>query len=159
MEETRKDAEKLFKEAYAYHMIGELDKAIELYEQSIDIYPTAEAYTFLGWAYSMKGDYEKAIELCKEAIDIDPEFGNPYNDIGAYLIELGREEEAIPWLKLALTAKRYDSKHFPYLNLARVYLKKGDYYEALKFAEEALKISKDYKPAAVIRHQILAMLN
>ena len=32
---------------------------------------------------------------------MDPDFGNPYNDIGAYLIEMGRLDEAIPWLEKA----------------------------------------------------------
>ena len=51
-------------------------------------YPTAEAYTFLGWTYHFQGRIEDAIAECKRAIEVDPEFGNPYNDIGAYLIEL-----------------------------------------------------------------------
>ena len=31
--------------------------------------------------------------------DCDPEFGNPYNDIGAYLIEKGDLDESIPGFK------------------------------------------------------------
>jgi len=58
-----------------------------------------EAHTFLGWTYHFQGRIEEAIAECKLAIGLDPEFGNPYNDIGAYLIELGRFEEAIPWLE------------------------------------------------------------
>ena len=159
MEFTEKEAQRLFEEAYNYHMVGEIDRAIELYKQSIEIKPTAKAYTFLGWAYSMKGDYEKAIESCKKAIEIDPDFGNPYNDIGAYLIEMGRFEEAIPWLKRAMVAKNYEPRHFPHLNLARVYMAMGKLYDALKEIETALEIEPNYKPAHVIRHQILGMLN
>ena len=36
-------------------MKGELADAILLYERSIEVHPTAEAYTFLGWSYSMIG--------------------------------------------------------------------------------------------------------
>ena len=57
------------------------------------------------------------------AIAVDPAFGNPYNDIGAYLIELGREAEAITWLERAKRAARYEPRHYPYFNLARVYVK------------------------------------
>ncbi len=159
MEYTEREARRLFEEAYAHHLAGEIDRAIELYRRSIEIQPTAEAYTFLGWAYSMKGDYEKAIELCKKAIEIDPDFGNPYNDIGAYLIELGRFEEAVPWLKQAIVAKRYEPRHFPHMNLARAYMAMGNVYDALEEIERAVKIAPDYKPAHVFRHQILAMLN
>ncbi|NIO09761.1 MAG: tetratricopeptide repeat protein, partial [Deltaproteobacteria bacterium] len=46
-------------------------------------FPTAEAYTFLGWTYSFMGQLNEAIEECQRAITLDPDFGNPYNDIGA----------------------------------------------------------------------------
>ena len=29
---------------------------------------------------------------------VDPSYGNPNNDIGASLIEQGKDEKAIPWL-------------------------------------------------------------
>jgi tetratricopeptide (TPR) repeat protein len=65
------------------------------------LHPTAEAHTFLGWTYHFQGRLDDAIAECKRAIEIDPEFGNPYNDIGAYLIELKRFDGAIPWLERA----------------------------------------------------------
>src|SRR3990172_10278308 len=95
----------LFKKDYEYQMNGELDLAIEHYKRSIETFPTAEAYTFLGWTYSFKGKLQDAITECKKAIEVDPDFGNPYNDIGAYLIELGKLDEAIPWLEKAIHAK------------------------------------------------------
>ena len=54
-----------------------------------------------------------------------PEFGNPYNDIGAYLIEKGQLDEAIGWLEKAKTAERYEPRHFPFMNLGRIYAAKG----------------------------------
>lgn len=159
MKEVERDARELLEKALKAHMAGQFEKAIELYQKSIDIYPTAEAYTYMGWAYSMLGDFEKAIELCLKAIEIDPEFGNPYNDIGSYLIALGRLDEAVPWLKKAITAKRYEPRHYPHMNLARVYLMKGQYKDALLELENAIRLAPDYKPAHVLRHQILAMLN
>jgi len=159
MEGLKEQAMKLFEEAYKYHMLGDLDKAIELYRKSIDVFPTAEAWTFLGWAYSMRGNYEGAIEACKKAIEIDPDFGNPYNDIGSYLIELGKLDEAIEWLEKAKRAKRYEPRHYPYINLAKVYMLKGKLYDALREIEDAIKINSTYKPAHMLKHQILGMLN
>src|SRR5207253_8419965 len=43
-------------------------------------------------------------EECKKAIAVDPTFGNPYNDIGAYLIERGEHAQAIPWLEKAIAS-------------------------------------------------------
>ena len=84
----------LLKEAYQYQQGGDYDMAVELYKRSLDLHPTAEAFTFLGWTYRFQGKIDDAIAECKKAIQIDPEFGNPYNDIGAYLIEKGEYDDA-----------------------------------------------------------------
>jgi Tfp pilus assembly protein PilF len=137
-------ATELFRRAYECQMNGKLDEAVELYKQSIEVYPTAEAYTFLGWTYSFQGRLDEAIDECKKAIEIDPEFGNPYNDIGAYLIEKEAYEEAIPWLKKAMEAKRYESYHYPHYNLGRVYVAQGAMRWAQEQFEKAIAIAPDY---------------
>lgn len=137
----------LFQEAYEHQMSGDLDEAIQLYKASIAAHPTAEAYTFLGWTYSFQGQLEAAIEQCRKAIEVDPDFGNPYNDIGAYMIELRRFDEAIPWLERALEARRYASFHFPWFNLGRVYLAKDQYSRAIECFERALSIDPGYELA------------
>ena len=58
-------------------MQGDYDQAIELYTESLNIFPTAEAHTFLGWTYHFQGKVNEAIAECKRAIEVDPEFGNP----------------------------------------------------------------------------------
>ena len=143
-------------------MAGRLDEAVESYRRSIAAWPTAEAHTFLGWALSFQGRHEDAIAECKIAISVDPAFGNPYNDIGAYLIELGRHEEAVDWLERAKTAPRYEPRHFPYFNLARVYVKQNRLREAIAELRRALGIEPRY---AIARREIerlqryLGMLN
>ena len=137
-------ANELFRRAYECQMNGQLDEAIDLYKESIDLYPTAEAHTFLGWTYSFQGKLDEAIQECKIAIEIDPEFGNPYNDIGAYLIEKEEYEDAIPWLKKAIEAKRYESYHFPHFNLGRVYVAQGMMRWAQEQFEKALDLAPEY---------------
>ena len=95
-------ASRLFHEAYQKQMSQQFDEAVELYKKSIECYPTAEAYTFLGWTYSFMGRLDDAIAECHKAIETDPAFGNPYNDIGAYLLQKGEIDEAIPWFQRAL---------------------------------------------------------
>ncbi|HMD97732.1 MAG TPA: tetratricopeptide repeat protein [Terriglobia bacterium] len=143
-DETVQAAWDLLKEAYQYQMGGEYDMAAELYRRSLDLHPTAEAYTFLGWTYHFQGKLEEAIAQCKKAIQIDPEFGTPYNDIGAYLIEKGQYDEAIPWLERALQSRRYESYHYPHYNLGRVYAAKEMYGRARRHFEEAIKLCPDY---------------
>ena len=132
----------LWRQAYALHLMGAYEDAVDLYERSIEIQPTAEAHTFLGWSFSHIGRTEAAIAECKKAIPLDPDFGNPYNDIGVYLIDLGRLDEAIPWLEKAMGAKRYCCYEFPHYNLGRILLAK----ERLEDAERAFERSLDYAP-------------
>jgi tetratricopeptide (TPR) repeat protein len=138
----------LFQEAYERQMEGELETAIDLYQRSIEAYPTAEAHTFLGWTYSFQGKLDEAIDECKKAIEVDPEFGNPYNDIGAYLIEKSEHDAAIPWLIKALNAKRYESYHFAHYNLGRAYIGKEQFTSARQAFEAALKLRPDYEVAS-----------
>ena len=133
------EAMELFQRAYEHQMRGELEEAVEFYTRSIEAYPTAEGYTFRGWTYSFQGRIEEAIAECQKAIEVDPTFGNPYNDIGAYLVEQDRLDEAIPWLEKALVAPRYESYCFPHVNLGRVYEKKRLFARALHHYREALE--------------------
>jgi tetratricopeptide (TPR) repeat protein len=143
---TTKEQERaleLIGEAMKHQMAREFDQAILLYKESIAIYPTADAHTYLGWAYSFQGRLNEAIAQCEIAIELDPEFGNPYNDIGVYLMQQQRLDDAIPWLERAKSATRYEPRHFPYINLGRVYLNKGMIQKALEEFGGALKINPD----------------
>src|SRR5213594_2171189 len=148
----------LLRQAYRRQMSGNLDGAVDYYQQLIAIHPTAEAHTFLGWTYSFQGNLDAAIAECKEAIAVDPDFGNPYNDIGSYLIKLGRLDEAVPWLEAAIKAPRYEPRHYPHCNLGQVYWAQGLLAKAANEFERALAIEPGYAYAraalAAIRKQL-----
>ncbi len=144
-ERGRYDAAKiLFHLAYVYQSAGEFDPALDLYRASVSVRPTAEAHTFLGWVQSFQGRYEDAIRECERAIAVDPAFGNPYNDIGAYLIERDRPDDAIPWFEKAKRSERYCCYFYPFANLGRVYMMKGMHEKARKEFEQALRINPQY---------------
>jgi Tfp pilus assembly protein PilF len=75
---------------------------------------------------------------------VDPTFGNPYNDIGAYLIERGEHEQAIPWLEQAITSIRYEAYHYPWYNLGRVYVAQEVYNKARECFAKSLEIEPGY---------------
>lgn len=152
-------ASEYFNKAYQLHMSGNIKEAIEAYKRSIDYYPTPKAHTFLGWAFSLNGMFEEAIEECKTAIDLDPDYGNPYNDIGSYLINLEKYDEAIYWLEKAIEAQDYEPRHFPYYNLGRIYEKRGDWFTALEYYSEALKHNPNYELAKNAFIRLTAMMN
>ena len=153
------EASRLFHEAYEKQMNQELDQAVELYKKSIACYPTAEAYTFLGWTYSFMGRIDDAIAECHKAIETDPTFGNPYNDIGAYLMQKGMVDEAIPWFQRALEAPRYESYCFPHMNLGRAYEAKRQWSAAIREFEAALRQNPNYKPAKQGLARVRAQFN
>jgi Tfp pilus assembly protein PilF len=149
----------LWHEGYRLQMAGDLDGAILAYRRSLAVVPTAEAHTFLGWAMSFQGRLDEAIEECHRAIAVDPAFGNPYNDIGVYLMQQDKLEEAVPWLERAKQAPRYEPRHFPYMNLGRVYVKQGKWWDALRELETAVKVAPGDAGARHALHELRGRLN
>ena len=154
----RERAIELIGQAMELQMAQEFDRAIRLYKESIALYPTADAHTYLGWAYSFKGRLNEAIAQCEIAIELDPEFGNPYNDIGVYLMQQQKLDDAIPWLERAKAAKRYEPRHFPYINLGRVYLTKGMIQKAIEEFESALEINPADSELAQLTEELKSKL-
>ena len=150
---------KLMGQASKAHLDGDINRASELYKESIAFCPTADAHTYLGWMYNFQDRLEEAIEECHQAIEIDPDFGNPYNDIGSYLMQLKEFDEAVIWLEKAKSAPRYEARHHPYLNLAHRYIARGEYgkaigelYGAIQRAPGEVSIQNKFK-------ELLSMLN
>lgn len=141
-------AEFYLDQGYRFQMQGDLERAADSYRKSIAAHALPEAHTFLGWTYSFMRRMQDAIDECHKAIAIDPEYGNPYNDIGAYLIELGKLDEAIPYLQRAIRATRYEARHYPHFNLSRIWLQKNSLAEAIHELEEAVRLCPNY-PAAL----------
>jgi Tfp pilus assembly protein PilF len=138
---------------------GQVEEAVELFERSIAAKPTAEGHTFRGWALSRLGRLEEAIEDCKQAIRLDPDFGNPYNDIGVYLMQNGQLDDAIPWLERAKLAKRYEPRHFPCCNLGSIYERKSRWREAMREYKEALRLEPRHQPALKAVARLRAQMN
>jgi tetratricopeptide (TPR) repeat protein len=152
-------AAEYFRKAFERQQAGRFEEAVILYKKSIQEEPSAEAHTFLGWAYSFQGRYEEAIAECKKAIEVDPDFGNPYNDIGAYLVELGRPDEAVEWLERAIGARRYEPRHFPHFNLARILARRHDWGPAIEHLRRAVELEPRYAVARRELEKLLARMN
>lgn len=157
--EAWQQAMEYFQEGYRLQENGDLASAMQKYRLSIFLYPTAEAHTYLGWIYSHLNLYAEAIAECKRAIAVDPDFGNPYNDIGAYLVELNRQKEAIPWFQKAITAPRYEARAYPFFNLGRIYEKLGQWPKAIRYYQQALSLDPEYEQAQAAWQDLQARLN
>lgn len=138
---TEKRARKMIKQGLDAAARGRVDEAIDVFKKSAALHPTAEAFTYWAWMLGFLDCLDEAIELCKKAITIDPDFGNPYNDIGTYFMKKGELGAAIPWLEQAKEASNYEPRHYPYMNLGRIYLSQCDFVKALAEFEVALKLN------------------
>jgi len=156
---ARDAAVRYFLRGYEAQSLGDAETALDFYHRSIVAYPTPEAYTFRGWAYSVFGDYDRAMFECFQAIKLDPDFGNPYDDIGNYMIKKERWDEAIEWFERAIEAKRYASRWRPYFNLGRVYEHKHDWAKAKAYYAQALAIDQCFTAARAGMARMRARLN
>lgn len=156
---AKREAIEYFNDAYAAQMDKDYEEAIRLYKKSIAACPTAEAYTFLGWVYSFQGQYDLAIAECLAAIATDATFGNPYNDIGSYLLAKGNLYDCVRWFEMAMKAIRYEARAFPHFNLAFVYERRGKFLEAAKHYGLAIEKQPDYRNAYLALRRIQGRLN
>lgn len=159
VESARAAAKLLFHHAFAAQQEQKYERAIELYRESIAVFPTAEAHTFLGWVYSFQSRYDEAIAQCLIAIEVDPEFGNPYNDIGSYLIAQGDWWSCVPWFQRALQARRYESYAFPHFNLGRVYEERKQFLDAARHYGLAVEQQPGYTAASEALRRMQTKLN
>lgn len=156
---SKKQAKIIFERANQQQRRGNFSEAIALYRQSIELQPSAEAHTYLGLTYSMLERYEDAIEQCKLAIEIDPEFGNPYNDIGSYLLVQGRPEEALEWIEQATKAARFDAPQKPFINMGQAFELQGQYRSAMHAYSKALQINPLDRLAYGKKQALVAKMN
>jgi Tfp pilus assembly protein PilF len=160
-EEEKKSRRSLeyFRKGYVLQMKGQLDKAAHYFRKSIQCKKSAEAYTFLGRIHSEKGFYGAAIDDCLKAIEVNPDFGNPYNDIGAYLIHLKRYDEAVGWLNMALNAPLYKKYCDSFFNLGYIYEVKGEWYKAAEYYERAIEENPAFTQAVTALERLKGRFN
>ena len=152
-------AEKYLAMANDFLDTGYCQDAIDHYRKSIKNYPTPEAYAALGWANAHLGNYDEAIEYCKIAISLDPDYGNPYGEIGACLLELGEVDEAAFYLRRAVLVRETDETHLAYYNLGRVWEARRNFSKALHEYHKALEIDPEFESARQAYYRLVRMMN
>jgi eukaryotic-like serine/threonine-protein kinase len=80
---------------YYQNVTGELDKAVQTYQEAIESYPRDfGAYFGLGIVYAEQGQYEKAAEVTRQAMRLAPDGVGPYEGLANYALALQRFDEA-----------------------------------------------------------------
>jgi eukaryotic-like serine/threonine-protein kinase len=107
---------------YYFVVTGDLDKAAQSYQESIENYPrSAGAYIDLGNVYALKGQYEKAAEITRQALRLKPDLSYCYTNLANYALELQRFDEARQIINQA-QARKMDSEEFHSILYALAFL-------------------------------------
>ena len=96
LQEHASEREKLLIAAeYYWSVTGELDKAVQTYQEAIESYPRDfSASNRLGLVYAHQGQYEKATEMMKQVMRLAPDRVNGYANFANYTLALQRFDEA-----------------------------------------------------------------
>jgi eukaryotic-like serine/threonine-protein kinase len=79
---------------YYQNVTGELDKAAQTYQETIESYPRrAAAYGNLGLVYGAQGQYEKAAEITRQALRLAPDLVSHYGNLANCTLALQRFDE------------------------------------------------------------------
>ena len=115
------EGQRLTEQALRRHRSGSVGDAIILYKQALRTAPSPKTYLLLGWAYSFQNHYDLAIRQCELAIQLEPEWPDPYHDIGVYLIAMQEPAEAIPWLEKAAAQASHRKFFRVWADMGRAY--------------------------------------
>ena len=95
-EQNYKTAAVLFYRGFALHNKSEYEKAIEKYDEAIELNPNyAELYNNRGTAKDELGQHREAISDLNKAVELNPDFAEAYYNRGLAKGNLGQHQEAI----------------------------------------------------------------
>ena len=90
---------------YYRNVTGELDKAVETFQEQLESYPRQTGYNDLGIVFSQQGEYEKAAEMAKQSLRLIPDEVADYSNLVNDTLGLQRFDEARQIIHEALTRK------------------------------------------------------
>jgi len=114
LRERVSEREKFYIDSYYRDLVvGDLDKAAEIYQVWAEVYPRDEKPVGnLGLLYGYTGQHEKALSQAREALRLQPASGLRYANLVQNFVRLGRLQEARA-TAVEAQAKKLDS---PYLH-------------------------------------------
>jgi len=141
----------------AFEKTGDLDKAMEDYQKSVElkpdfILPTAN----IGKIYAKKREFEKAIEFYKKAVELGDQDATNYYNYGVCLMNLGKNEQAKEVLeKLISLDENYSDAYY---QLGIIYIGLGDSAKAKEFLQKFIDMDPENQNASIAK-EILKSLN
>jgi tetratricopeptide (TPR) repeat protein len=131
---------------HAYATKGEIDKAILVYRNAVEINPNyQQALNDLGGLYNLRGRYDEAAKLLERAVEINPDDVRAHNNFGMALLGQGKLDEAAnEWF---IVSQRDPSNYVAVANIGLVFAHMGRFDEAIAMYEKSLQLKPDYQVA------------
>ena len=128
----------LYEQASISFYQGDFQRAAELFQKVVDIYPLAQAYHYLGLAHKELGtDLNKVVDMFKKAVEIDPGFTEAYENLSKACYGVGSYSEAEKYGLKAVELNPHNVSS--QLSMGWIYLLgKGNAGEAIPYFEKAM---------------------
>jgi CHAT domain-containing protein/uncharacterized protein HemY len=156
------EAEKLRTQGNQLYTAHQYLKALEYFEQALQIYREiqdvkGEGITLgsMGFAYSHIGEYQKALDYAQKSLSIARQIGNPYgeqyglNNLGSTYVRIGQYYKAINHFQEALAiAKKVNNlqgQSMTLTYLGHTYTLLGQYQKAIDNYQQSLEIAKQIR--------------
>ena len=128
--------------------IGNLDRAIEAYQQAILLKPDyTDGYNNMGVALKNKGMFHEAIEAFQKVITIKPEDVEAHNNLGNALQAQGKADEAVEVYKKAILLN--PNYAVAYSNMGNALQAQGKIDEAVEAYKKAVLLNPNYVKAYI----------
>jgi tetratricopeptide (TPR) repeat protein len=116
-------------------------QALELAKTALRLAPRDEwSHCFMAQAYALASRLEDAVAECELGLEINPNCVTIIDELGSYLVHLGRPQEAIEASPLALRLNPRDpEKCWLQYHLAKAHFAAGDYAASL---EESSRLAR-----------------
>ena len=136
-------AELAFQQGNVLMMLGQVDRAIEIYADAIKLNPN-NTYTYnnRGAAYGSKNSFDRAIADYTRAIELNPNYVDAYLNRGVAYGEKGDYDRAIADYTKAIQLKPDFAE--AYINRGAAYLKAGKLERVVDDYNRAIEFKPDY---------------
>ena len=125
---------------------GQIDAAIDHYQQSLEIAPNYDlAHNNLGAALAGRGETDAAIDQYQQALKINPQNAMARDNLAMALLGRGQADKAMVHYEQALKIDPDDAA--AHYNLGNLLAGRGQVDAAIEHYQEALKIKPDYAEA------------